>query len=254
MRDVLAHTPVASPVQTYGLEPGANWQAVDYQGNTHGMDVTVLHHVRRYGRLTTPLFGRHNLQNLLAAIAVATHLGLSPAQVSAGLATFAHIKRRCEIRGAVDGVTVIDDFAHHPTAVHVTLEAVRLAYPTCRLWAVFEPRTATSRRNIFQRDYAQALRLADYVLLADVYAKDQLSPAERLSPTVLVQGLQHHTKGAWFYASTDAIIAHLCREACPGDVILIMSNGGFENIHERLLAALAQRTAGTPLSLDGERL
>ena len=134
--------------------------------------------------------GRHNVQNLLAAVAVANHLGLSAAQIAAGLATFRHIKRRCEVRGEVDGVTVIDDFAHHPTAVRVTLEAMRQAYPGSRLWAVFEPRTAASRRAIFQQEYAAALRVADRVVLADVYRKEQLEDTACLSPAAIVQALQ----------------------------------------------------------------
>jgi UDP-N-acetylmuramate: L-alanyl-gamma-D-glutamyl-meso-diaminopimelate ligase len=192
------------------------------------------------------------VQNLLAALAVTSHLGLSAAQIAAGLATFRHIKRRCEVRGAVHGVTVIDDFAHHPTAVQVTLEAVRQAYAGARLWAVFEPRTATSRRAIFQQEYAAALQLADRVILADVYRKDQLEDSACLSPAALVQTLQQQGIPAWFYPTTEAIIAHICREAQPADVILIMSNGGFDNIHQRLLTALAQR-AGAPTSATTPR-
>ncbi|MDH3602724.1 MAG: Mur ligase family protein, partial [Candidatus Tectomicrobia bacterium] len=248
VRELLATTPVAAPVQTYGLEAGAEWQAVNYTpaaqswGKEHGMNVTILRHGDFYCRLNAPLFGRHNLQNILAAVAVATRLGLSAEQITAGMASFQHIKRRCEIRGVVNGITIIDDFAHHPTAVEMTLEGVRLAYPESRLWAVFEPRSATSRRNVFQQAYVQALRLADYVLLADVYRGNLLAAADRLSPETLVQALNPLTKGTWFYADTDAIIDHLCRESQPADVILIMSNGGFENIHERLLMALAQRS------------
>jgi UDP-N-acetylmuramate: L-alanyl-gamma-D-glutamyl-meso-diaminopimelate ligase len=205
----------------------------------HGMSMTILRHGDFYCRLSAPLFGRHNLQNILAAVAVATRLGLSTEQIVAGMASFQHLKRRCEIRGVVNEITVIDDFAHHPTAVEMTLEGVRLAYPGSRLWAVFEPRSATSRRKVFQQAYVQALRLADYVLLADVYRGNLLAAADRLSPQTLVRALHPLTQGAWFYADTNDIIAHLCRASQPSDVILIMSNGGFDNIHERLLTALA---------------
>jgi UDP-N-acetylmuramate: L-alanyl-gamma-D-glutamyl-meso-diaminopimelate ligase len=209
------------------------------------MDVTIHHDNHLYGRFHTSLCGRHNLQNLLAAIAVTHHLGLAPDQITAGLSTYAHIKRRCEVRGTVDGVIVIDDFAHHPTAVQMTLEGVRMLYPTQRLWAVFEPRTATSRRNIFQQDYERALQVADHVLIADVHRKVQLQPEERLSPDALVQGLRARDRDAWFYASTEAIITHLCRETRSSDVIIIMSNGGFENIHDRLMTALTQRSTAS---------
>jgi UDP-N-acetylmuramate: L-alanyl-gamma-D-glutamyl-meso-diaminopimelate ligase len=243
VRDVLASEPVAASVQTYGLEPGAEWHAAEWHPGPDGSQITVLHRGTLYGHFRSTLFGPHNVQNLLAAVAVTHHLGLSTAQIAAGLLTFAHLKRRCEVRGVVHGITVLDDFAHHPTAVRVTLQGMRQAYPGARLWAVFEPRTATSRRAVFQQEYAAALGLADRVLLADVYHKEQLPTAERFSPDALVRALRAQGVGAWFYLGTEAIIAHLCRDAQPTDVILIMSNGGFENIHQRLLSALEQRAA-----------
>jgi UDP-N-acetylmuramate: L-alanyl-gamma-D-glutamyl-meso-diaminopimelate ligase len=241
VRDLLATTPIAAPVVSYGLDPSADWHATECHIAERSMRLTVQYHGQPFGRFTTPLFGQHNVQNLLAAVAVAHHLGLTAQQIASGLATFTHIKRRCEVRGVIDGITIIDDFAHHPTAVRMTVEAVRQAYPAARLWAVFEPRTATSRRNIFQNDYVEALRGADRVVLADVYRKEGLASAERLSPTSVVQGLRHHDVPAWFYPTTDEILAHLCSEAQPTDVILIMSNGGFDNIHQRLLTALRRQ-------------
>jgi UDP-N-acetylmuramate: L-alanyl-gamma-D-glutamyl-meso-diaminopimelate ligase len=246
VRDLLTTVPILASVQTYGLEAGADWQVTECHPTPPGMQATVHYRGTFYGHFTSPLPGRHNVQNLLAALAVANHLGLSATHIAAGLSTFRHIKRRCEVRGEVDGVTVIDDFAHHPTAVHVTLEAVRQAYPGARLWAVFEPRTATSRRAIFQQEYAAALQLADRVILADVYHKEQLGDAACLSPAMIVQALQQQGIPAWFYPTTEAIMAHICREAHPADVILIMSNGGFDNIHQRLLTALAQRAVARP--------
>jgi UDP-N-acetylmuramate: L-alanyl-gamma-D-glutamyl-meso-diaminopimelate ligase len=243
VQELLATGPMPAPVQTYGLEAPADWQVTACHPIAHGMQATVCYRGTLYGQFTSPLLGRHNVQNLLAAIAVTSSLGLSAAQIAAGLTTFRHIKRRCEVRGEVDGVTVIDDFAHHPTAVHVTLDAVRQAYPGARLWAVFEPRTATSRRAIFQQEYAAALQLADRVILADVYRKEQLGDTASLSPAAIVQKLQQQGIPAWFYPTTEAIMAHICREAQPADVILIMSNGGFDNIHQRLLTALEQRAA-----------
>ena len=181
------------------------------------------------------------MQNVLAAIAVTHRLGLSPAQIAAGLATYAHLKRRCEVRGVVRGITVLDDFAHHPTAVRVTLEGVRQAYPGARLWAVFEPRSATSRRAVFQQEYTEAFGLADRVLIADVYHhREQLPPEARFSPRTLVEALRERGVSAWFYPTTEEIVTHLGRDAQATDVILIMSNGGFDNIHQRLLTALEQ--------------
>jgi len=241
VRELLTTVPSAAPIQTYGLEAGAEWQAAAWQADTTGTHITVQHHGQPFGTFTSLLFGPHNVQNVLAAIAVTHRLGLSPTQIAAGLATYAHLKRRCEVRGVVRGITVLDDFAHHPTAVRVTLEGVRQAYPGARLWAVFEPRSATSRRAMFQHEYAQAFRVADRVLIADVYHhREQLPPEARFSPKTLVEALQAHGVGAWFYPTSEEIIVHLCRDTQPADVILIMSNGGFENIHQRLLTALAQ--------------
>ena len=241
VRELLTTVPSAAPIHTYGLEPGAEWQAVAWPADATGTHITVHHHGQPFGSFLSPLFGPHNVQNVLAAVVVAHRLGLSPPQVAAGLATYAHIKRRCEVRGVVRGITVLDDFAHHPTAVRVTLEGVRQAYPGARLWAVFEPRSATSRRAVFQHEYAQAFRVADRVLVADVYHhKEQLPPEARFSPKTLVEALREHGVGAWFYPTTEEIIAHLCRDAQSTDVLLIMSNGGFDNIHQRLLAALEQ--------------
>ena len=242
VQDILATTALPAPVQTYGFQPRADWEAVDCQPQGPHMQVTILYRGKTVGRLSSPLMGRHNAQNLLAAVAVSRRFGLSIAQIADGLRTFQNIKRRCEIRGAVDGITVIDDFAHHPTAVRATLQAVRQSYPDARLWAVFEPRSATSRRAIFQQEYAAALGLADRVVVAGVYRQDRLSSADRLSPEVLIHTIQAQGVSAWFHPTTQAIIDHLCQDAQRQDVILIMSNGGFENIHQRLLTALAQRS------------
>ncbi|MGE3539426.1 MAG: UDP-N-acetylmuramate:L-alanyl-gamma-D-glutamyl-meso-diaminopimelate ligase [Candidatus Tectimicrobiota bacterium] len=240
VRDLLAQVPVAAAIQTYGLAPDAAWRAVATAVEAGGTRLTVQYQGQDFGVFQAPLFGPHNVQNVLAAVAVAHRVGLTPAQIASGLASYAHIKRRCEVRGVVRDITVLDDFAHHPTAVRVTLAGVRQAYPGARLWAVFEPRTATSRRAVFQQEYAEAFALADRVLIADVFRRDQLPPAERFSPERLVASLQAQGVPAWFLPDTAAIIAQLCRETQPTDVVVIMSNGGFDNIHLRLLAALEQ--------------
>ena len=241
VRELLSTVSSAAPIQTYGLESGAAWRAVSWHADATGTHLTVQHHGQPVGSFTSPLFGPHNIQNVLAAVVVTHHLGLAPTQIAAGLATYAHIKRRCEVRGVARGITVLDDFAHHPTAVRVTLEGVRQAYPGARLWAVFEPRSATSRRAVFQHEYLQAFRAADRVLIADVYHHREQLPAEaRFSPQILVEALRAQGVGAWFYPTTAEIVHHLCRDAQATDVILVMSNGGFDNIHQRLLAALEQ--------------
>ena len=242
VRSLCAEEAVASSVQTYGLEASADWRVVEWGAGEGGTVMEVHQRGKRFGRFVTTLFGPHNVRNALAAIAIAHRLGIPQARIASGLASFASLKRRCEIRGEVGGVTVIDDFAHHPTAVGVTLEGLRQAYPNARLWAVFEPRSATTRRQVFQEAYVDALACADRVVIAEVYRKNELAADERLSEERLVQALKARRVSAWFHANTAAIITQVCGAARAGDVVAIMSNGGFDNIHERLLTALRQKS------------
>ena len=241
VRSLCAEESIAGSVQTYGLAAGADWQAVEWVAGEGGTMMEVCHGGKRFGRFVIPLFGSHNVCNALAAIAVAHELGVSQDRIAAGLAGFAGLKRRCEVRGEVGGVTIIDDFAHHPTAVGVTLDGLRQAYPGARLWAIFEPRTATTRRRVFQEAYVDALSRADRVVVAEVFRKDELGTDERLSEERLVQALRARRVPAWFQPDTAAIIAQVGGEARAGDVVAVMSNGGFDNIHERLLTALRQQ-------------
>ena len=242
VRSLCAEETIAGSVQTYGVEAGADWQATEWAVGGGGTVMEVHHGGKRFGRFVTTLFGRHNVGNALAAIAVAHRLGVPRERIASGLASFAGLKRRCEVRGEVGGVTVIDDFAHHPTAVGVTLEGLRQAYPGARLWAVFEPRTATTRRKVFQEAYVDALGCADRVVIAEVYRRDELADDERLSEEGLVRALRARRVPAWFFPDTAAIIEQVCGEVRTGDVVAIMSNGGFDNIHDRLLTALRQKT------------
>lgn len=242
VRSLCAEETIAGSVQTYGVEAGADWQATEWAVDEGGTVMEVHHGGKRFGRFVTTLFGRHNVGNALAAIAVAHRLGVPRERIASGLASFAGLKRRCEVRGEVGGVTVIDDFAHHPTAVGVTLEGLRQAYPGARLWAVFEPRTATTRRKVFQEAYVDALGCADRVVIAEVYRRDELADDERLSEEGLVRALRARRVPAWFFPDTAAIIEQVCGEVRTGDVVAIMSNGGFDNIHDRLLTALRQKT------------
>ena len=241
VRSLCAEETIAGSVQTYGLAAGADWQATEWVAGEGGTVMEVCHGGRPFGRFVTTLFGRHNVGNALAAIAVAHGLGVPQARIASGLASFAGLKRRCEVRGEVGGVTVIDDFAHHPTAVGVTLDGLRQAYPGARLWAVFEPRTATTRRKVFQEAYVDALGRADRVVIAEVYRKDELADDERLSEERLAEALNARRVPAWFFPDTAAIIEQVCGEVRTGDVVAVMSNGGFDNIHDRLLMALRQK-------------
>jgi UDP-N-acetylmuramate: L-alanyl-gamma-D-glutamyl-meso-diaminopimelate ligase len=184
------------------------------------------------------MVGAHNVRNALAAIAVATETGVSVDRIVEGLRAFAGVKRRLEVVGVADGVTVYDDFAHHPTAVAETLAAVRAANPQARIWAVFEPRSASSCRRVFQDDFARAFAGADEVLLAPVF-RSTLPDDERLSIPQLVRDLESRGQRAREAASIDDIVSVVVDEHRFGDLVVLMSNGGFGGIHQKLLRALA---------------
>jgi len=148
------------------------------------------------------------------------------------------VKRRLEIRGEVNGVRVYDDFAHHPTAVKETLTAVRQRYPSSRLWAVFEPRSQTCRRRIFEQSFIDAFQPADSTLIAPVFGSSHLDPEQTLSPTRVVEGIRARGGDASTFGSTEDIVRHLAAEVRAGDQVVIMSNGGFDNIHNLLLERL----------------
>ncbi len=168
-------------------------------------------------------------------------MGLKPEDIARGLSGFQGIHRRQEIRGVRAGVTVIDDFAHHPTAVRETIRAVRSQYPDRRLIAVFEPRTNTSRRNIFQKDYVFSFEGADLILIREATDLEKIPEGERFSSARLVEELIFTGKQARYFPATDEILEFLSHQLESGDIVLIMSNGGFDRIHERLLDLLGQQ-------------
>jgi UDP-N-acetylmuramate: L-alanyl-gamma-D-glutamyl-meso-diaminopimelate ligase len=189
------------------------------------------------------LVGEFNVRNALAVIGCAKHCGLSNKQIQAGFDSFKGVKRRMDIRGVVGGVTVIDDFGHHPTAISQTLKALRMRHGGQRIWAVFEPRTNTTRRNVFQKELAESFREADAVIISQIARLELLKPEERLDPAHLMEDLRAGGKKAEYLTDADAIVGHLKKEAVGGDVICVFSNGGFGGIHEKLLAALSKRTS-----------
>ncbi len=189
---------------------------------------------------TISLAGDHNHRNAAAVAVVGTVLGLTREQIQRGFATFTGVKRRMEVRGEAGGVTVLDDFAHHPTALVETIRAIREKYPQRRLWALFEPRSNTTRRNVFQRELTAALALADGIFIAKVDRLNELPEAERLNPEQIVVELQAQGKPAAYAAGADAIIAVLVPQLQPGDVVAVFSNGGFGGIHDKLLMWLRQ--------------
>jgi len=228
------------PVETVGLAAGADWRATELEPSDRGMTFEVSLRGEPLGHARSPLYGVHNVRNTLAAFAAAHAAGLSFEQMTGGLASFKGVKRRLELRGTVRGVSVIDDFAHHPTAILETIRAIKASYPDRRVWAVFEPRSATSCRRVFQQDFARAFADsgADEVVLASVF-RQSVPADERLSVDDLVRDLVQTGRRARHLPSVDDIVRVVAREAGPGDVVVIMSNGGFGGIYGKLLAALS---------------
>src|SRR2546422_3806989 len=187
------------------------------------------------------LVGELNVRNALAVVSCAKHCGLSNKQIQSAFDTFAGIKRRMEVRGIAGGVTVVDDFGHHPTAIRETLRALRIKYPRQKIWAVFEPRSNTTRRNVFQTELASAFADADAVVVAQVARLELLLPSERLDPARLMQDLQAAGKSAAYLPDVEAIVNHVGQSAQGGDVVCVFSNGGFGGIQGKLLERLGKR-------------
>ena len=187
------------------------------------------------------LVGELNVRNALAVIGAAKHCGLSNKQIQSAFDTFKGIKRRMEVKGIAGGVTVIDDFGHHPTAIRETLRALRIKYAKEKIWAVFEPRSNTTRRNYFQTELAEAFVDADGVIVSQVARLELLAPEERLNPEKLMQDIGANGKPTAYLPDADAIVKHLGEKAQGGEVIVVFSNGGFGGIHEKLLARLNRR-------------
>ena len=226
-----------SRVETFGVAEGADWYAYDVVPTPAGTRFRVQHRGTALGTFESPMVGTHNVLNALAGIAVATEVGIGPDVNREGLAAFGGVKRRLEAVGTVAGVTVYDDFAHHPTAVRETLLAMRAAHPDDRLWAVFEPRSASSCRRVFQQAFAGSFAAADEVIIAGVF-RSSLPDSQRLSIEQLIADLSAAGVKARSIPSVDAIVETIAGEARGGDRVVVMSNGGFGGIHARLLGAL----------------
>jgi len=185
-----------------------------------------------------PLFGEFNVRNAAMAVSAASFYRVPKEKIDQALKTFSGIARRQEVRGEARGVTVIDDFGHHPTAVTETLNALRHRYPGHRLWAIFEPRTNTTRRAVFQQQLPDALKLADGVFISQVAKLDQIPEDERLNPAAVINAITDAGRPAFYEKDADAIVDRIMPMLQPKDVVTVFSNGGFDNIHEKLLARL----------------
>ena len=226
-------------IETFGTSDDAKWQAryIDFSGDVTRF--TVFKDGHSWGEFETHLIGEFNVKNCLAVIIAADAWGISKEQIQEAFDTFKSVKRRMEVRGVEKGVTVIDDFAHHPTAVEETLKALRMKYSDKRLIAVFEPRSWSSRLAVFQEPYSKAFAYADYVIIAGVYNTSKASELGKvLDVQELVKDIELQGKPAFDFPDADTIVEHLAPELTDGDVVAIMSNGGFGGIHEKILNIL----------------
>ena len=236
VRDIIKKANCA--VDTYGFSKDAKWSGSIQKIDEEGMEFSVTYQGNAFGTFSSSIVGEHNLLNTLGAIALANRLGISLESIRGALKTFTGVKRRQEIRGIVNDIIVIDDFAHHPTAIEETIKAIKRRYSKRKVWAIFEPRTNSTRRNIFEKELGTCFVHADEVIIAPVFRPEAIKEEERLNVDTVLKKIREQGKQAHYPASVTAIIEKLSRETRKGDVILIMSNGGFENIHERLLTAL----------------
>ncbi|HEU4871608.1 MAG TPA: UDP-N-acetylmuramate:L-alanyl-gamma-D-glutamyl-meso-diaminopimelate ligase [Pyrinomonadaceae bacterium] len=226
-------------VETFGTDASAKWQVRNADFSEGLSRFEVLCENQSWGEFQTPLLGEFNLLNCLAVIIAADAWGVSKEKIQGALVSFQNVKRRAEVRGEERGVVVIDDFAHHPTAVRETLRALRARYKDRRLIAVFEPRSWSSRLAVFQEDYANAFAAADYVVIAAVFDSQKVTEKGRaLDTSELIEAISRQGKPALALPDADQIVAHLAPELRSGDVVAIMSNGGFGGIHEKILTAL----------------
>jgi UDP-N-acetylmuramate: L-alanyl-gamma-D-glutamyl-meso-diaminopimelate ligase len=225
-------------VETFGFSAGNDWIATEVAPQRDAMKFSVAHGGRPFGEFVVAATGRHNVLNALAAMAVANGRGISAAAIGEALAAFRSVKRRMDVKGEVGGVLVVDDFAHHPTAVRATIEAARGRWPGRRLWAILEPRSNSMRRKIFEETLPVSLALADRVVLGGVFRAQQLGDENRMKPESVAESVCGLGKDARVFGSSDAIAEFVAREVAPGDVLLVMSNGSFDGLCEKLVKKL----------------
>jgi UDP-N-acetylmuramate: L-alanyl-gamma-D-glutamyl-meso-diaminopimelate ligase len=227
-------------VERYGFSESSDWRIQNLRHEDGLTRWEVWRSGAKWAELEMSLAGEHNALNATAAAALAFGQGVSKEAIMAALASFKSVKRRLEVRAEIGGVTIIDDFAHHPTAIRETLRALRSVYPEARLWAVLEPRSNTLRRKVLEADLVASLRMADRVVMAGVYQQQRIPEAERLNPEEVVSALNAAGTGAELCADVDSIVTLIAPQLRSGDVVAILSNGGFDGIYEKLPARLKE--------------
>jgi UDP-N-acetylmuramate: L-alanyl-gamma-D-glutamyl-meso-diaminopimelate ligase len=230
-------------VESFGINHDARWRAEDISFSADVTEFTVHVEGREFGRYQSPLAGLFNVRNCLGVIAASEKLGLDRSAVAEAIAEFKSVKRRLEVRGQVRGVTVIDDFAHHPTAVRETLLAARAKYPGHRLVAVFEPRSYTAQIRLFQQQFEDALSQADVIIIARLFHPERYTKETAISPAEMIEHLRMSGREAHYIPSTDDIVSDLVPRLKGDEVVVIMSNGSFEGIHDKMLNALRKAQA-----------
>jgi len=229
------------PVETFGLTPDCDWCAGDILWHDSATEFRVAYRGNEVARIRIPVAGRHNVMDALAAIALAYGRGVEWDAIARALETFQSVRRRMEIKGEAGGVLVVEDFAHHPTAIGLTLEAARTRWPGRRIWAAIEPRSNTMRRKVFQYALPESLLLADAVLFGPVNRAQTLADEDRLSPDAIAERIRARGRNAKAFASAAEIAEYLSVNASPGDLVLIMSNGSFDGLTAKLLEKLNAR-------------
>ena len=228
-------------VERYGFTSEAHWLLRDLRHEDGLSRWELWHNGALWSELEMPLAGEHNALNATAAAALAAGQGIAKDAIQSALASFKSVKRRLEVIDVIDGITLIDDFAHHPTAIRETLRALRSVYPQSRIWAVLEPRSNTLRRKVLEDDLVESLRLADCAILAGVYQQQRIPMDERLHPEDVVHSLIQSGTHAALRPDVESILDTLVPELRSGDVVAILSNGGFDGIYEKLPARLKTR-------------
>jgi UDP-N-acetylmuramate: L-alanyl-gamma-D-glutamyl-meso-diaminopimelate ligase len=228
-------------VERYGFKSESHWQIRNLRHTDGQTQWDIWHNGELWSEASMRLPGEHNALNATAAAALAAGQGISRDAIVTALASFQSVKRRLEVRDVIRGITIIDDFAHHPTAIRETLRALRSVYPDARLWAVLEPRSNTLRRKVLENDLVESLRLADHVILAGVYQQQRIPDAERLHPEDVVNALNAAGTPAELHPDATEIVESIAPKLKSGDVVAILSNGGFDGIYEKLPARLKAR-------------
>jgi UDP-N-acetylmuramate: L-alanyl-gamma-D-glutamyl-meso-diaminopimelate ligase len=229
------------PVIRYGFEKGNDWIATNMKSDGEGMAFSLSQKGQHFGEFRLSATGHHNVLNAMAALIVAHGRGIPLPTIQKALETFRSVRRRMDVKGEVDRILVVDDFAHHPTAIRATIQAARLRWPDRQLWAVLEPRSNSMRRKTFQDTLPESLALADHVVLGSVHRAGLLNEEQRLDPETVATTVRALGRDAHVLPNADAIAEMLATEANPGDLLLIMSNGSFDGLCEKLLKRLSSR-------------